>query len=126
MILCDAVHFDPGTGKAYILGCFSSIGASDFPAAHSGMAVFVEVTDCRGSTPFLVRVVDVDEQREPLVEAKSDINVDDPLQVVMFTLPLENLVFPAPSVYRVQLFSGRTLLMERRMELVPHPQEQEK
>ena len=63
MIICDAVHIDPGTGKAFILGCFGSIGAVAFPAMHASLTVFAEATDCRGTTPFLVRVVDVDEQR---------------------------------------------------------------
>ena len=32
MLICDAVHRDPGTRKAFILGCFGSIGAYSFPA----------------------------------------------------------------------------------------------
>jgi hypothetical protein len=31
MIICDAIHLDPGTGKAYILGCFGAVGADRFP-----------------------------------------------------------------------------------------------
>ena len=62
MLICDAVHRDPGTGKAYVLGCFGAIGADRFPASHPSMTVFAEVTECRGNTPFLVRVIDVDER----------------------------------------------------------------
>ena len=63
MIICDAVHLDPSTNKAYILGCFGAVGADSFPASHSSMTVFAEVTECRGKTPFLIRVIDADEAK---------------------------------------------------------------
>jgi hypothetical protein len=113
MIICDAVHLDPGTGKAFILGCFGSIAATAFPATHPEMAVFAEVTDCRGLTPFMVRIVDVDERSEPIAEARAEIDVPDPLAVAILVLRLNGLVFPGPGEYRIQLFSGNTHLMER-------------
>src|SRR3954447_5978425 len=88
MIICDAVHVDPGTGKAFILGCFGSIGAEEFPARHPRMTVFVEITDCRGKTPFLVRLVDVDEQCEPIAEILSDAEMLDPLAIGMLVVQL--------------------------------------
>jgi len=123
MIICDAVHLDPGTNKAYILGCFGDVGADSFPAAHSSMTVFAEVTECRGKTPFLVRVIDVDERQEPVAVARTDLSIPDPLAITMLVLRLEEIVFPAPGEYRVQLFSGDTPLMERRLSLVLNPQE---
>lgn len=123
MILCDAVHIDESTGKAFILGCFGSIGAETFPAQHPRMTVFAEVTDCRGTTPFLVRVIDVDERHPPLAEATTEVEMPDPLQTGMLVLPLEDLVFPEPGEYRVQLFSGHAPLIERRLLLIPPPGE---
>jgi hypothetical protein len=117
MIICDAVHIDQSTGKAFLLGCFGSIGAEAFPAQHPHMTVFVEVTDCRGRTPFAVRVIDVDERRAPLVEATTEVDMADPLEIRMLILPLEDLVFPEPGEYRVQLLSGDAPLMERRLLL---------
>lgn len=119
MILCDAVHIDQSTGKAFLLGCFSSIGAETFPARHPRMTVFAEVTDCRGRTPFSVRVIDVDERQPPLVEATTTIELTDPLEIRMLVLPLEDLVFPEPGEYRVQLLSGDAPLVERRLLLTP-------
>ena len=119
MIICDAVHIDEGTGKAFILGCFGSIGAEAFPARHPGMTVFAEVTDCRGRMPFSVRIIDVDERRDPLVEATVEVDLTDPLEIGMLVLPLKDIVFPEPGEYRVQLFSGDAPLMERRLLLTP-------
>ncbi len=123
MILCDAVHLDPGTGKAYILGCFGSIGANRFPASHPGMTVFAEVTDCHGKTKFLIRAIDVDEQDGPVAEAETEVDIPDPLAITMLVLRLEEMVFPKPGEYRVQLFSGDVPLMERRLSLVQNPGE---
>src|SRR5438874_8924488 len=50
MIVCNAIHLDPSTGKAFILGRFESIAATAFPAIHPEMAVFAEVTGCRSLT----------------------------------------------------------------------------
>jgi len=118
MLICDAVHLDPGTGKPFILGCFGSIGAASFPAVHRSMVVFAEITDCRGNTPFLVRIIDVDEQREPVAEARVDIEVPDPLAIACLAVRVDGLVFPKPGEYRVQLFSGDAHLMERRLLLM--------
>jgi hypothetical protein len=123
MIICDAVHLDPGTGKAYILGCFGSVGADRFPASHPSMTVFAEVTECRGKMPFLVRVIDVDERQEPVAEAETELNTPDPLAITMLVLRLEEMVFPEPGEYRVQLVSGDVPLMERRLSLVLNPEE---
>jgi hypothetical protein len=117
MIICDAVHLDPATGKAFILGCFGAIAAAAFPAIHPEMAVFAEVTDCRGLTPFMVRIVDVDERSEPVAEARAEIDVPDPLAIAILVLRLNGLAFPGPGEYRIQLFSGNTHLMERRLVL---------
>jgi hypothetical protein len=118
MIICDAVHLDPSTEKAFILGCFASIRAMDFPALHPEMTVFAEVTDCRGPTPFLVRIVDADEHSEPVAEVPMEIDIPDPLATAFLVLRLSGLIFPKPGEYRVQLFSGNTHLMERRLILV--------
>lgn len=124
MIICDAVHIDPGTGKAFILGCFSSIGATSFPATHHKITVFAEVTDCQGRTPFRIRVVDVDEQHEPVVEAETESDIPDPLAITVLVLNLNGIVFPSQGEYRVQLFSRDVPIMERRLSLVPHSEEQ--
>ena len=123
MIVCDAVHTDPSTGKAYILGCFGSIGASNFPAMHPGMTVFAEVADCLGKTPFLIRVIDANEDHEPIVEANAEIEIADPLAITALVLRLEGMVFPEAGEYRVQLFSGNALIAERRLLLSSNPEE---
>lgn len=44
MILCDAVHIDPTTGKRTLLGLFSTLVSSEFPTVVRSMAVHVSLT----------------------------------------------------------------------------------
>lgn len=44
-LICDAVHLDPGTGKHYILGCFSNIRVRQFPVKHPEMVWFLTLAD---------------------------------------------------------------------------------
>ena len=81
------------------------------------MTVFAEITECHGRKPFIVRVVDVDEQRAPLVEVDTEVDSIDPLAIALLVLRIDGLVFPEPGEYRVQLVSAGTPLMERRLVL---------
>lgn len=70
MLICDTVYRDPGTGKSTIRGCFSSISSFQFPAIHPALTVFAEFTDGRGVVPIRLKIVDVDEERTPVVETE--------------------------------------------------------
>jgi hypothetical protein len=122
MLICDAVHVDPTSGKITIIGCFGAISASRFPAVHPSMTIFAELTDGRGKVPLLLRVIDVDEDRTPVVEAQFEVDIPDPLAVQVVVWPLQGLTFPEPGEYRVQLFSGSEHLLERRLLLHSPPQ----
>jgi hypothetical protein len=78
MVVCDFVWRDPGTGKPVLLRTFSSIAASAFPCSHPVMAVFVAVTDGRRKTPIRLRLVDADDDKEPLLEGEVDVEWSDP------------------------------------------------
>jgi hypothetical protein len=121
LIICDAVHRDPGPGKPTIIGCFGSIGAQHFPAMHPSFAVFAELTDGRGKVPIALRVIDADEQRPPIAEAQAEVDMSDPLAIGMLILYFNGIVFPEPGEYRVQLFTGSELLLERRLLLLSPP-----
>ena len=114
MIICDAIHRDPATRKCYLLGTFSSIAATKFPTQHPQMAVYVALTDGRGKTLLTIRLVSVDEDHI-LGEVKMEVEFADPRIVLDFTLTIANVTFPEPGEYRLQLFAGTTLLLERRL-----------
>lgn len=118
MVICDLVHRDPGTGKFTLLGCFSAITARSFPATHPAMAIYVALTDGRGRIPIKLRLVDVDEERQPIFELATDIEFQDPRTVMELAFYVGNIVFPSPGEYRLQLKGGDTPMMERRIVLI--------
>jgi len=115
MVVCDFIWRDPGTGKFTILGTFSNIGAVTFPCIHPVMAVFVAVTDGRGKTPIKLRLIDVDEENDPLFEGEMDVEWPDPRMIAEMAFVVQGVAFPAPGEYRFQLFAASDLLMERRI-----------
>ncbi|MEX0701303.1 MAG: hypothetical protein WD069_04340 [Planctomycetales bacterium] len=118
MVVCDAVHHDRGTGKWFILGTFSVIKTVGFPAIHPPMWVYTALTDGRGKISLQLRLVDVDEEDDPLVEVNGEIPMDDPRTVREVVFPIPPIQFLAAGEYRFQLFADTEFLMERRIIVV--------
>lgn len=119
MVVCDNIHRDPGTGKSFLLGCFSVICASEFPAIHPCLALYVSVTNGRGTVPFRVQLVDVNEERDPIWVEENEFELPDPRVVLEMCFCLNNLTFTEPGEYRFQLFACKKFLMERRILVIP-------
>ena len=117
MLICDAIWKDPSTGKSFLLGTFSSIAAMEFPVVHPVMGVYIVLTDGRGKIPLKLQLVSADED-DIIAGVETDVLFEDPRAVLELTLHLQNATFPGPGEYRLQLFSGSTPLMERRLVLV--------
>lgn len=119
LILADAIWMDPSTGKRTILGIFSSIVSPQFPAMQTLMAVHCALTDGYGKTSITIRLVDAEDEDEPLLEGTGDVEFEDPRAVVEMDFHFPGVTFPKPGEYRFQLFAGRELLMERRLVATP-------
>jgi hypothetical protein len=115
LVVCDAIWRDPWTGKRTIIGCFSAIFAQTFPVIHPVMAVYVALTDGHGTVPINVRLIDVDEERPALFEVKFDAPWSDPRVVLELDFGVNNVTFPAPGEYRLQVRAGQNPLIERRI-----------
>ncbi len=114
MLICDAIHRDPGTGKSTLLGTFSTIGATQFPAIHPFMGVFVVLTGGRGKVPLELRLVTVDEDHT-ILSARVEVEFPDPRAAVELAMNVQNAQYDEPGEYRVQLYCGHELLSERRI-----------
>jgi hypothetical protein len=113
------VHRDPGTGKFTILGTYNVIGAASFPIQQPLM-IYLALTDGRDETPLKLRIVDVDEERPPVLEAEASLDMTDPTTVHEFPVIAPMATFPEPGEYRIQLFGAGTFLREVRLHVVPH------
>ncbi len=122
MVICDAIWKDPGNGKHTLLGTFSEIYAHSFPAVHSNMGIYVEVTGIRGKMPIMVRVIDAEESREEVFRLDGEAIVNDPIDVLQIAFNAAGVKFDAPGEYRVQFYANNQFILERRVLVKFTPQ----
>jgi hypothetical protein len=119
LLIADYVHRDSDTGKFFILGTRSSIAAAAFPCTCPCLAVYAVLADGRGETAVRVRLIDVDEAREAVLDFETAVNFLDPTEDVGVAFVLTDLVFPEPGDDRLQLYGAGLLLRERRFLVIP-------
>lgn len=115
VILCDAVHRDPVTGKNTLLGTFSTITSRRFPATHAAMCAYVVLTDGVGRSDLALRIDAADETSPPIAEAQFDVDFDDPRQTFEIVVRFADVGVSKPGEYRVVLSCGDEVLLERRL-----------
>jgi hypothetical protein len=118
MIVCDQIITDRLTGKQSLIGMFAKVHAAGFPVSHPQLSVFVALTDGYGEVELLIRIVDANDARPPIVEGKGKVNFKNPRAIANLALSFHGLRFPQGGEYRVQLYSNGELLREARLELV--------
>lgn len=122
MVICDFVYRDPFNNKHTIIGTFNEINASEFPASHPHMTLYLMFTNGRGKTPLKLRIIDADDEHPPLFEATCEVEFPNPLLTVEMVVPLPPFGFPAAGEYRLQCIACETILLERRVFVIG-PQE---
>ena len=132
MIVCDQIITDRMTGKQSLIGMFAKVHAAGFPVSHPQLSVFVALTDGYGEVELLIRIVDANDARPPIVEGRGKVNFKNPRAIANLALAFHGLRFPEPGEYRVQLYSNGELLREARLHLIqvkprqqPRPRELE-
>ncbi len=118
LIVCDQIITDRMTGKQSLIGMFSRIHARGFPVSHPQLCVYVTLTEGYGETEFVIRIVDANDERPPIVEGKGKVRFSNPRAIANLALQFHGLTFPTSDEYRVQLYSDGELLREARLELV--------
>jgi len=118
LIVCDQIITDRLSGKQSLIGMFSRVPAFRFPAAHPHLCVYVALTDGHGKTNFVIRIVDANDARPPIVEGRGSVEFKNPRAIANLALQFHGITFPEPGAYRVQLWSENELLREARLELL--------
>jgi hypothetical protein len=117
LLLCEKVIVDARTQQYSLVGLVSNVNASRFPVRSPNLCIYTEVTGGHGVTGMTVRIVDVDEKREPVVKLDLEVNLENPLAVTQFVFGMPSLVFPEPGDYRLQALSAGARLLEKRLIL---------
>ncbi len=115
MVICDAVYQDQATGKFFLLGLFSTIGATEFPCTHPTMVVFVSLTDGLGDVSLRLELVHVKDEDKPVCQFDQAVTTDDPRTVIECIFRIDGVVIPEAGEYRLKLFANDEFLIERRI-----------
>jgi hypothetical protein len=113
--VCDLIYRDRSTGKRFILGCFSVLHATDFPAVHPALCVYLDLTNGRGPVTIKVQIVDSDDLHEPIWVGESLVDFVDPRMVAELDFIVGGLRFPDAGEYRVQVYAENQFIVERRL-----------
>ncbi|MGB0717338.1 MAG: DUF6941 family protein [Phycisphaerae bacterium] len=117
LIICDQIITDRMTGKQSLIGMFTTVHARRFPASHPQLSVYVMLSGGHGVTDFLIRIVDANEERPPIVEGRGRVDFKDPRAIANLALQFHGLSFPTAGSYRIQLYAENELLQEARLEM---------
>ena len=123
MVICDMIWRDPATGKRTLLGCFSAIHASEFPAIHPMVSVHTAITNGHGKVLVELRLVDASTDELIWGSEPSELELSDPRMVGECDFIIGGITFPLPGEYRFQLFVGSELIMERRLVAMQLPEQ---
>jgi len=115
VIICDQVIIDAVTRNPSIIGAFETITAPKYPARHSRLAFFCQLTNGRGKTKISIKLVDVQREDEIMFEQTVEQEFKDVRQIANFAFNIGGIVFPHPGEYRFQIYGGTELLGERRI-----------
>jgi hypothetical protein len=118
MVVCDAIHIDPATGKRFLLGTLWSFVSREFPLVVPSLAVYVVLTECRGSFPVVLQMIDVNEERDPVFRLEGEIPSTDPLIELEVDFRPGSFQIPEPGEYRLQLYAAGAPIIERRIMAV--------
>ena len=119
LLLADRVYEDKATGKKIVAGIFQALyfkkqeemkadlekqGILGMPGGlHAGSPyAYVSLTDVRGTQPFVLRYVDLSEDK-PVFQAKFELTSDDPLGTVEVIAPLPPLPSGKAGTYALEL-----------------------
>src|SRR4051794_7047377 len=78
-LTCDAFAADDKTAFA-VVRALEIISEATFPFTCPTLAVYASLIDGRGETPLRLRLIDVDESREPVVDFETTVNFLDPTE----------------------------------------------
>ena len=91
-IICDRVIFDRLTSMPSIIGVFQTISAEKYPARHSRLAFFCELTNGHGKEKITTKLVDLKEEDKVLLEQVVPAEFVDVSQVNALGFGFEGII----------------------------------
>ena len=86
-----------------------------FPARHTWLTIFCQLTNGRGKTPVTIKLVDVGKTDKVMGEKTETVKFVDVRQVRSLIFNIGGIIFPHQGEYRFQIFANKEFLGERRI-----------
>ena len=120
MVLCDGLYQSPSTLRMSLLETIGNrLLADDFPQPWSPIAVYLVLTSGHGSTDLTLRWIGPDGEPLPGSEQQLEVDFTDALEMREVFFFCDDLVFPGPGVYRVELIVAGNVVADRRVFVLP-------
>lgn len=111
LLLCDTVITDAMTGKKTLVGIFNSIGATKFPHIVPQINVFASLTNLEGETEVKIRLIAGN--NNVVFDLPAKVPFKNPLDAPELVFNLQNLKFPSPGAFELQLLAGEKVAASR-------------
>jgi hypothetical protein len=113
LVVCDNIYQEQPAGKTALVGLFSGIFATSFPATHPRMAVFVSVTGVREESTAKVEIVHAETEKAVISVEGPFPGKFSPTTVVDMNFILSNVTFPEEGTYFIRFWANDHLLVQR-------------
>jgi hypothetical protein len=115
LLIVDSIHVDPGTQKKFLMGTFNALSLPRLPSTSNSFVVFGVLSDGEGDASMRIKLADVSEDREPVLDEEFTLPMPSRLQSVEFASFIKGVSFDHEGDYRLQLWCRDSLLMERKI-----------
>ncbi|MFN0133433.1 MAG: DUF6941 family protein [Phycisphaerales bacterium] len=98
--------------------CFEHLSIPRSPFVHKGFAAFLEFTDGRGKSEIVFRLVDANEDLDPVTTFTLKMDFLDPTGRAIGAFTFRDIRFERAGPYRLQAWCGSELVLNKRLEVV--------
>jgi hypothetical protein len=116
LTLCDHVIIEERTRKVSLIGTFTGLRVSDFPAVAPPFSVFALLTDWAGDATIELSVLELDTEAEVLI-LRNRVHFPDKLAEVRYHARLRQCTFPGAGTYQFTLLADGEWVAQRRLRL---------
>lgn len=117
MLICDQAIREEGTGKVSLIGIFENIRGANFPMAHTGLAVYIKVTDALGEYDLRLDLVRLDDL-QLLGQGQVHATVTDRLSPAEWVFNLSVLVFERSGRYEFRLSANGQHMASKTFDVI--------
>jgi hypothetical protein len=114
LLICDHVYINPSDKKTYLLGVHDAFYSKAFPMRTVPFDLYLSLTEIVRPFELRIRMIDVNEDREPIAEPPPiAVTATGGQDVFGAMMHFPGLNIPQPDVYKVEIFADNDFVADR-------------